>query len=177
MVMLAGSTGLRRSEMFALPGLTSTLQVMQVAATRGVVRNRIGRVKTPASRRPVPLHESVCAVLKEWRKESVYPGDTDFLFVSLGLKGEKPVMPDIWFGWRSFRHSLATNLRSMGMDVKIAQELLRHANSQVTMDIYTRAVSADKREASQRQIAPFDGRRDGSVRASCLCVASVLGCA
>lgn len=31
-------------------------------------------------------------------------------------------------GWHSFRHSLATNLRSLGVDVKIAQELLRHAN-------------------------------------------------
>jgi len=32
-------------------------------------------------------------------------------------------------GWHSFRHTLATNLRSRGVDVKVAQELLRHANS------------------------------------------------
>jgi hypothetical protein len=30
----------------------------------------------------------------------------------------------------------------------VSQELLRHANSRVTMDFYTQAVSADKREAS-----------------------------
>lgn len=46
-------------------------------------------------------------------------------------------------GWHSFRHSLATNLRSLGVDVKVAQELLRYANSRITMDIYTRAVSAE----------------------------------
>jgi site-specific recombinase XerD len=55
-------------------------------------------------------------------------------------------------GWHSFRHSLATNLRSLGVDVKVAQELLRHANSRITMDLYTRAVSADKRSASGRQV-------------------------
>jgi site-specific recombinase XerD len=54
-------------------------------------------------------------------------------------------------GWDSFRHSLATNLRSLGVDVKVAQELLRHANSRITMDLYTQAVSADKRIASGRQ--------------------------
>src|ERR1700722_19638499 len=55
-------------------------------------------------------------------------------------------------GGHSFRHSLATNLRSLGVDVKGAQELLRHANSRITMDLYTQAVSADKRIASGRQV-------------------------
>jgi site-specific recombinase XerD len=55
-------------------------------------------------------------------------------------------------GWHSFRHGLATNLRSMGVDVKVAQELLRHANSRITMDHDTRAVSADRRLVSGRQM-------------------------
>ncbi len=40
----------------------------------------------------------------------------------------------------------------MGVDVKVAQELLRNSNSRITMDTHTRAVSADKRLASGRQI-------------------------
>ena len=55
---------------------------------------------------------------------------------------------DKTIGWHSFRHALATNLRSMGVDVKVAQELLRHANSRITLDLYTRAVSADKRNSN-----------------------------
>ena len=54
-------------------------------------------------------------------------------------------------GWHSFRHTLATNLRSRGVDVKVAQELLRHANSRITLDLYTRAVSSEKRAASGKQ--------------------------
>jgi site-specific recombinase XerD len=63
-------------------------------------------------------------------------------------------------GWHSFRHSLATNLRSLGVDVKVAQELLRHANSRITLDLYTRAVSTDKREASGKQFDLLMGGSD-----------------
>lgn len=34
------------------------------------------------------------------------------------------------------------------MDVKTAQELLRHANAKITLDLYSQAVSSQKREAS-----------------------------
>lgn len=170
MVMLAGSTGLRRSEMFALRWSDINFFTMEVAVTRSCVRNRFGAVKTEASGKPVPLHQSVCDVLAEWRGESAYKAEDSFLFPSLRKNGEQPLMPDMVLkkivrpalvragitgkiiGWHSFRHSLATNLRSLGVDVKIAQELLRHANSRTTMDLYTHAVSTDKRVASQRQI-------------------------
>jgi len=61
------------------------------------------------------------------------------------------------FGWHTFRHSLATNLRSLGEDIKVSQELLRYANSRITLDIYTQAVPADKHQASQRHIELLTG--------------------
>lgn len=170
MVMIAGSTGLRRSELFALRWSDVNFFTMEIAVTRSCVRNHFGETKTEASRKPVPLHESVCDVLGEWRGASLYKGDDDFLFPSLRMNGTQPLMPDMVLkkairpaltragitgkviGWHSFRHSLATNLRSLGVDVKVAQELLRHANSRTTMDLYTHAVSADKRSASLRQV-------------------------
>lgn len=168
MVMLAGSTGLRRSELVALTWADIDLELMQVNVRRSCVRNHFGDTKTEASRKPVPLHPSVVKCLGLWRKESPYPGEIDFLFPSTRLKGKKPLSPDTLLkkiirpavkragiegkaiGWHSFRHSLATNLRSAGVDLKTAQELLRHANSRITLDVYTRAISATKREANNR---------------------------
>jgi integrase len=55
-------------------------------------------------------------------------------------------------GWHSFRHWLARNLRSLGIDIKVAQELMRHASCRMTLDIYTRAVDQQKREASLKVV-------------------------
>ncbi len=169
-VILAGSTGLRRSELFALRWSDINFFTMEVGVNRSVVRNHFGETKTEASRKPVPLHESVREILAEWRGTSPYNTDDDFVFPSLRKNGTQPMLPDMVLkktirpalvragitgkviGWHSFRHSLATNLRSLGVDVKVAQELLRHANSRTTMDLYTQAVTADKRNASKRQI-------------------------
>jgi integrase len=63
---------------------------------------------------------------------------------------ERAGIKDKVIGWHSFRHSLATNLRAAGVDLKTAQELLRHANSRITLEVYTRAISATKREANDR---------------------------
>ncbi len=162
MVLLIGSTGLRRSEMIALTWSDLNIRTMEVNVLRSCVRNRIGKTKTEASCRPVPLHPVVLNALLEWRAQSPYAADLDFLFPSTRFKGAKPLSPDSileksirpalarigvtgkQIGWHSFRHSLATNLRSLGVDIKVAQELMRHSSSRTTLDVYTRAVAQQK---------------------------------
>jgi hypothetical protein len=51
---------------------------MEVGVTRSCVRNRFGDTKTEASRKPVPLHDSVRDVLAEWRGASLYKVMTIF---------------------------------------------------------------------------------------------------
>src|SRR6202034_609146 len=168
MGILAGRTGLRRSELVALTWRDVDPLLMQVNVLRSCVRGRFGDTKTEASRKPVPLHTSVIECLDVWRKESRYNGDDDFLFPSVRNEGRTPVTPDMILkkiirpalvrakiigkviGWHSFRHSLATNLRASGADLKTAQELLRHANSRITLDVYTRAISETKRDANNK---------------------------
>jgi integrase len=51
-------------------------------------------------------------------------------------------------GWHTFRHSYSTMLRAAGVDIKVQQELLRHSTIQSPMNIYTQAVSEQKRAAN-----------------------------
>jgi integrase len=54
--------------------------------------------------------------------------------------------------WHTFRHTYSTMLRSARTDIKVKQELLRHANIQTTMNIYTQAVSDQKRAANSKVV-------------------------
>ena len=143
---------------------------LEVTVLRSCVRNRFSDGKNTTSRRPVPLHPLVLESLLEWKRESLYKAETDFAFASIRLKGKKPMGPDNLLkryirpaiqragivgkviGWHNFRHSLAMNLRAIGVDVKVAQELLRHANVRTTLDIYTQAVSQQKRDANAKVV-------------------------
>ncbi len=108
--------------------------------------------------------------LTEWKRESLYKADADFAFASLRLKGKMPKGPDNLLkgyirpaferagidgkiiGLHNFRHSLATNLLAMGVDVKVAQERLQHAKVRTTLDICTRAVSQQKRDSNAKVV-------------------------
>jgi len=91
------------------------------------------------------------------------------------MKGATPISPDSILkkairpaltrldikkriGGHSFCHGLGTMLRQHGADVKVAQEMQRHANPRITLAIYQQAVSEEKRVA-QNQVCNtlFDG--------------------
>ena len=155
MVLLAGSTGARRSELMALRYSDLDTQAMEVKITRSCVRNRFGDTKTESSRRPVPLHPLVLGALLNWKRETLYSGDDDFLFPSIRLNGTKPLSPDSLLkksirpalkragitgkiiGWHSFRHTLGTLLRALAVDIKVASTLLRHSSTRLTLGLYT----------------------------------------
>src|SRR5438067_6488015 len=53
-------------------------------------------------------------------------------------------------GWHAFRHTYSSLLNEHGTDVKVQQELLRHADIRTTMNIYTRAVPERLRTANSK---------------------------
>jgi integrase len=69
-------------------------------------------------------------------------------------------------GTLTFRHSFGTILKANGEDVKTVQELLRHANSRITLDVYTQATTTNKRAAQSRVVkmmVPNLGETKGAV--------------
>ena len=139
----------------------------------------VGDCKTEASAKPVPLDSYMAEDLLRWRRQSAYSQDDHYVFASETMKGEQPYWPDNLMkrhirpvakangihkriGWHTFRHTFGTLLKANGEDVKTVQELLRHANSRITLEVYTQAVTAHKRAAQSkvvRMMVPDLGER------------------
>ena len=167
LVALDGITGLRRGELIGLKWADIDFENLQIDVNRSVVHQVVGNCKTEASQKPVPLDSSVAEDLWLWKQSSAYNQPEDWVFASPWMKGRQPLWPDSllkrWIqpaakrvgitkrvGWHTFRHTYSTLLRANGEDIKVVQELLRHANSRITMDVYTQALSPAKREAQGR---------------------------
>lgn len=52
--------------------------------------------------------------------------------------------------WHTFRRTFTSLLTANGENVKVVQELLRHASAKTTLDVYAQARMQDKRRAQHR---------------------------
>ncbi len=164
MVILAGCLGLSRSELTGLRWSDFDWDGATLTISRGMVNNHIGNPKTQARRKPVPLAPELIRGLQTWRGQTPYAADSDWVFASSYKRGALPYWPDSVLkrviqpaakraglvkavGWHTFRHSYSCLLRANHTDMKVQQELLRHSNIATTMNIYTQAVSEQKRAA------------------------------
>src|SRR5713226_4638376 len=140
MVFLAVFTGLRVGELLGLKWKDIDFQKMEVHVIRSIVMQHVGDCKTEASRKPVPLDLRLSKVLWNWRLQSPYPVDEDWVFASPHSKGKLPYWP-------------GSLLKANGEDVKVVQELMRHANISVTLNIYAQAITQTKRDAQSRVVS------------------------
>lgn len=118
-----------------------------------------------------------------WQQQSEYREANNWVFANPHMQGRYPYWPAMLLtrtirpaelragiekriGWHTFRHMYSTMLVSNGENVKVIQELMRHASSRSTLEIYSQARTADKRAAQQRvvqTIFPEDLNRDQSI--------------
>lgn len=169
LVLLAFGTGLRMSELFGLKWHDIDFQKYELSVLRSIVFQVVGPCKTEASQKPVPLDSRLAAALKIWRDHTKYSKAEDWVFASPAARGQRPywgqclmrtiIRPTAakvgitqHIGWHTFRHTYSSLLRANKTDIKVTQELLRHASSRVTLDTYTQAVTAQKRRAQSSVI-------------------------
>jgi len=177
LICLALSLGLRRGELAALRWRDIDFEQLTITVERSLVDQVVGRAKTEASQRPLPMDSRIATLLLRWRSLSKYVHAEDYVFATDSNRaGRKRGKQPVWLakimqyhiqptaravgitkalGWHVLRHSLATSLHRNGEDVKVVQELLRHSSCKITLDIYAQAVSVDKRRAQSKVVAEF----------------------
>jgi len=177
LLCLALSLGLRRGELAGLRWHDIDFEQLTITVQRSVVDQIVGRLKTEASQRALPMDPRIATLLTGWRSVSKYADPQNYVFATdsnrAGHKrGNQPVsLAKIMqyhiqpaaravgirkkVGWHTLRHSLATSLHRNGEEIKVVQELLRHASCKITLDIYAQAVSAEKRRAQSRVVQDF----------------------
>jgi integrase len=115
--------------------------------------------------------------MSAWKEATPYSAETDWVFPSFSLKGKKPRVGNmlvedhlrpaaiaagvlkegekVRWGYHNLRHSLSTFLVAAGRDPKTVQGLLRHANVQTTLQVYSHGRNEDRMAAQGDLLTAF----------------------
>jgi integrase len=167
MCIVAMCLGLRVSEILGLRWRDIDWDGLRLAVRQAYVYGKQGDVKTQASHRWMPLDSSLAEKLRQHKARLAPLAKLDD-WVFANPETRKPYWPgriqENWLapaaqkagisriGWHTFRHSHSTLLHALGVDLKVQQELLRHADIRTTMNIYTQAVPTALREANSKVV-------------------------
>jgi len=166
MVFLAAVTGLRASELLAL-NWGHQFDSLEISANRGVVQHFIGDVKTEASRKPLRWTRTWLSTSRMATNVAIQGGKIGCLralrCAASSLTAREPSAPahsprgqamrDRQADWLAyFSAQLCNSLEGEWRRREVVQESLRHANSRITLDTYTQALTTAKREAQTKVV-------------------------
>lgn len=111
------------------------------------------QMKSKTSQSKIPLATILKQSLLEWFNENPYDViicDSKGYYVNPNVLSSKvkQVAKNIGvsFHFHMLRHTFATNIVSSNVDLKTAQELMRHANINTTLSIYTHVQDDHKKQ-------------------------------
>ncbi len=163
MAITIACLGLRVSELLGLQWGDINFEKLTIRIQRSVVEGEVNDTKTEASQSTLPLDPDLAEVLMSHKGRRLCGAESDFVFA--GASG-KPPWPDGLLtdhlkpaavragigniGWHTFRHTYSTLMHALGTKPAVQKELLRHADIRTTLNIYTQAVSEEKREVASK---------------------------
>jgi integrase len=146
----------------------------QIHIRRGWSKGKETDGKNVSSMTQVPMHPVLAQCLLDWRKESLYFEDSDWVFASIKAKGKIPRTASICaqdylrpaavkagviakdykgrFGWHNCRHSLASFCGANEIHPAVTQSILRHKKLSTTMEIYTHGVNSVQVAAQEKYL-------------------------
>jgi integrase len=162
MVLLAGCTGLRVSEVMGLRWGLIDFERLVMEVREGYARGRVTKLKSECSQDELPLDPDVATILLEWKRlcpetqgNWVFPSprtNKPYDSGSLRKKGlraaAKRAKTQVPVGWHTLRHSYRAWLDETGAPLGVQQKLMRHANISTTMNVYGGAFIEAKRKAN-----------------------------
>jgi integrase len=155
---LLAATGLRVSEVIALQWQHVELDGSSphVKVRRGIVRGKVGPLKTRHSRRDVPISHELVRALRKHHTDSEWPGDDDPVFSTstgtilspsnLSRRVLKPAAQEAgagWAGFHTFRHTCASLLFTSGRNAVQVQRWLGHHSAAFTLATYVHLLDGD----------------------------------
>jgi len=148
---------------------TTTLQSLSAfwPAFSGIVGQAVDDVKTIYSGRAMSIDAEMLAVLKSWRQQTEFSGDSDWIFASPYKLGRLPVSyPNVWLSFQeaatkagigklathTMRHSYRSWLDAPGTPIAVQQKLMRHSDIRTTMNTYGDVVTDEMSQAHSKVV-------------------------
>jgi integrase len=166
-LLLCGCFGLRISECLALKWGDVDWLNAKLTVQRGIVRNRVGDVKTVGSEQALFVDAKMLEVLKRWKQATGFREATDWMFASPARLGRLPWSYDavldalqrasVALGMgklttHSMRHSFRSWLDAAGTPITVQKQLMRHSSIKTTLDVYGDVVTDEVSTAHSKVV-------------------------
>jgi integrase len=163
MALLCVCFGLRISECLALKWKDVDWLNGKLSIERGIVKQRVGDVKTIYSERKMSLDAVMLTILKTWKQTTQFSTNEDWMFASPSKLGRQPWSYDQvlrsfvsaakdagigHLGTHTMRHTYRSWLDAVGTPIAVQQKLMRHADIRTTMNVYGDVVTNEMSQAS-----------------------------